>query len=200
MVVSTSKTVRGGPWFLAEQMSLDFVNTVIMTEEGPYDFFQTDEDVQNWFSKAGIGTLHSADTCNGNPGELLLNARKLREIICRLVENRKKGFHFLPDELNEYLRHVVSYSQITTTKSGGFQIIRCYEMPFSGLGAVAEDAANLLTEGNFEYVRQCEHPDCTLWFYDRTKAHRRRWCSMALCGNRTKIAKFRHKSMQVNPV
>jgi predicted RNA-binding Zn ribbon-like protein len=28
--------------------------------------------------------------------------------------------------------------------------------------------------------------DCTLWSYDRTKAHQRRWCSMAICGNRAK--------------
>jgi predicted RNA-binding Zn ribbon-like protein len=30
-----------------------------------------------------------------------------------------------------------------------------------------------------------------LWFFDRTKSHRRRWCSMAVCGNRHKAARFR---------
>ncbi|HEX8403835.1 MAG TPA: CGNR zinc finger domain-containing protein, partial [Duganella sp.] len=41
---------------------------------------------------------------------------------------------------------------------------------------------------------QCEHPECILWFYDRTKSHKRRWCSMALCGNRYKAAQFRKRS------
>ncbi|MEN0036847.1 MAG: CGNR zinc finger domain-containing protein [Cellvibrio sp.] len=62
------------------------------------------------------------------------------------------------------------------------------------LGPVAEAVAQLLVEGNFELVKQCEHPDCILWFYDRTKAHKRRWCSMALCGNRYKAAQFRKRS------
>jgi predicted RNA-binding Zn ribbon-like protein len=56
---------------------------------------------------------------------------------------------------------------------------------------VAEAIAGLLVEGDFSMVRRCESPDCTLWFYDRTKSHRRRWCSAALCGNRMKVAAFR---------
>jgi len=56
---------------------------------------------------------------------------------------------------------------------------------------VAEAVANLLAEGDFSLVRKCESADCTLWFYDRTKSHHRRWCSMAQCGNRMKVAAFR---------
>jgi predicted RNA-binding Zn ribbon-like protein len=59
---------------------------------------------------------------------------------------------------------------------------------------VAEAVAQLLVEGNVALIKQCEHPDCILWFYDRTKAHKRRWCSMALCGNRHKAAQFRKRS------
>jgi predicted RNA-binding Zn ribbon-like protein len=33
-------------------------------------------------------------------------------------------------------------------------------------------------------IRQCRHPDCVLHFFDPTG--RRRWCSMAGCGNRAK--------------
>ncbi len=51
----------------------------------------------------------------------------------------------------------------------------------------------LLVEGDFELVRNCEHPDCILWFYDRTRSHKRRWCSMATCGNRYKAARFRER-------
>jgi predicted RNA-binding Zn ribbon-like protein len=58
---------------------------------------------------------------------------------------------------------------------------------------VAEAAAQLLAEGEFQLVRVCEHPDCTLWFYDRTKSHKRRWCSMAVCGNRHKVAEYRKR-------
>jgi predicted RNA-binding Zn ribbon-like protein len=55
---------------------------------------------------------------------------------------------------------------------------------------IAEAAADLLCAGNFEYLRKCENPACVLLFYDTTKNHRRRWCSMAACGNRAKVAQF----------
>ncbi len=35
-------------------------------------------------------------------------------------------------------------------------------------------------------IRSCQHPDCVLWFYDTTRNGTRRWCSMAVCGNRAK--------------
>ncbi|NKZ03124.1 CGNR zinc finger domain-containing protein [Actinomadura latina] len=38
-------------------------------------------------------------------------------------------------------------------------------------------------------VKPCAHPDCVLHFYDTTKSGTRRWCSMAVCGNRAKAAR-----------
>jgi len=61
----------------------------------------------------------------------------------------------------------------------------------------AEAAAELLAEGDFELIRRCESESCVLWFYDRTKSHRRRWCSMASCGNRHKVAAFRSRRSNV---
>ena len=39
-------------------------------------------------------------------------------------------------------------------------------------------------------VRTCEGTGCILFFYDTTKSHTRRWCSMAGCGNRMKATLF----------
>ncbi|MCG1031066.1 CGNR zinc finger domain-containing protein [Leclercia sp.] len=192
-MTDTASNTNRGPWFLAEQIALDFINTVAMTDKEAQDFLQTDDDVFRWLNSAGIEIQASR---NAQPGKLLLSARTLRELIRSLVEKKKKGHQFDPDGLNEYLKKIVSYPKIITDSEGTCQIVRCFEtaLPAHALGVVAEEAAKLLTEGNFDYVRQCEHPDCTLWFYDRTKAHKRRWCSMALCGNRIKIAKFRQKA------
>ncbi|HVV23059.1 MAG TPA: CGNR zinc finger domain-containing protein [Pseudonocardiaceae bacterium] len=54
--------------------------------------------------------------------------------------------------------------------------------------------AHLLATGDHGLVRKCESPACTLWFYDRTKSHRRRWCSMAVCGNREKARNHRRRA------
>ncbi|ASO20464.1 putative RNA-binding Zn ribbon-like protein [Actinoalloteichus hoggarensis] len=35
-------------------------------------------------------------------------------------------------------------------------------------------------------IRRCENPDCVLHFHDVSRSGDRRWCSMAVCGNRLK--------------
>ena len=47
--------------------------------------------------------------------------------------------------------------------------------------------------GDFEDVKACEGPACTLLFVDHTRGRARRWCSMAICGNRAKQAAHRHR-------
>lgn len=37
-------------------------------------------------------------------------------------------------------------------------------------------------------VRRCANPACVLLFLDVSKSGRRRWCDMATCGNRAKVA------------
>ncbi|HIC14689.1 MAG TPA: CGNR zinc finger domain-containing protein, partial [Gemmatimonadetes bacterium] len=51
------------------------------------------------------------------------------------------------------------------------------------------------TEANPLRIRQCASEDCIYWFLDTSKSGRRRWCSMARCGNRAKVAKhYRQRS------
>lgn len=61
------------------------------------------------------------------------------------------------------------------------------------LAAVARSAAEIVAEGAEARVRICANPDCGLLFYDASRTKRRRWCSMAVCGNRHKVASFAKK-------
>jgi predicted RNA-binding Zn ribbon-like protein len=61
------------------------------------------------------------------------------------------------------------------------------------LAAVARSAAEIVAEGTQARVRICANPDCGLLFYDASRTKRRRWCSMAVCGNRHKVASFAKK-------
>jgi predicted RNA-binding Zn ribbon-like protein len=58
------------------------------------------------------------------------------------------------------------------------------------LAAIARSGAELIAEGAKSGLQQCSNPRCQLLFYDDSRTHRRRWCSMALCGNRSKVAAF----------
>ena len=57
------------------------------------------------------------------------------------------------------------------------------------LWPVARTAADLLTSGRLDRVRECPGADGCGWlFYDTSKNGSRRWCSMEGCGN---VAKAR---------
>jgi predicted RNA-binding Zn ribbon-like protein len=59
---------------------------------------------------------------------------------------------------------------------------------------IAEAAARIVTSGAKAGVRKCGNPACVLFFQDKTG--RRRWCSMAVCGNRAKVAAFASRNKQ----
>lgn len=130
-------------------------------------------------------------------GALLRAARELREVVRELVAARKLGQAANPAALNGFLRKAVSHPQLVWSASGAPHLERQRKVQTAEqfLSPIAEAAADLLVAGDFNLIRRCEHPECILWFYDRTKAHKRRWCSMALCGNRHKVAEFRKRKL-----
>jgi predicted RNA-binding Zn ribbon-like protein len=58
------------------------------------------------------------------------------------------------------------------------------------LAAIARSAAEIVIEGEAAKVRVCANPACGLFFCDKSRTRKRRWCSMAICGNRNKVASF----------
>jgi predicted RNA-binding Zn ribbon-like protein len=58
------------------------------------------------------------------------------------------------------------------------------------LAAIARSAAEIIVEGAQARLRICANPACALFFSDKSRTRRRRWCSMAICGNRHKVASF----------
>lgn len=58
-------------------------------------------------------------------------------------------------------------------------------------GAVARSATEMLARDVPARLRKCAA--CQLMFYDVSKAGRRRWCSMQLCGARAKARAFRQR-------
>jgi predicted RNA-binding Zn ribbon-like protein len=62
------------------------------------------------------------------------------------------------------------------------------------LALLAAQVAALITMEAPELVKTCSGADCVLWFLDRTKAHRRTFCSVSACGNRAKVAAFRERA------
>ena len=189
--MSPPKTGKLRALFVAGHPALDFLNTRTRVNENLEDLLQSDEDVLIWLEQAGFPKPTNCDPpeCSN----LLASARLLRESIRTLVERRKSGRRGDPSIVNTFLAASPSYRQLVWAKSNRLRIDRLRQQATaeSILAPIAEAAADLLATADFELVKRCENESCVHWFFDRTKSHRRRWCSMELCGNRHKVAAYR---------
>ena len=62
------------------------------------------------------------------------------------------------------------------------------------LGPIVRSAIELLTSSDVRRVRVCSGDGCGWLFLDSSRTHRRRWCNMAICGNRAKAKRNRVRS------
>jgi predicted RNA-binding Zn ribbon-like protein len=65
------------------------------------------------------------------------------------------------------------------------------------LWPVLRSAADLLTSESLTRVRQCAAEDCDWLFLDQSRNRSRRWCDMSVCGNRSKVRRFRKAMREV---
>ncbi|MDF0750477.1 CGNR zinc finger domain-containing protein [Marinobacter sp. 71-i] len=172
---------------------MDLLNTEAQKNGNVIDYWNSGDDVLKWLERCGAVLTSACKEVDLD--ELLAQGRALRTLARRLIVQRKEGEVGDVSGLNKYLGAYLTAPHLERDKEGNLVLIRTARggATASLLGPVAEAVAQLLVERNFSLIKQCEHPDCILWFYDRTKAHKRRWCSMALCGNRYKAAQFRNR-------
>src|SRR5471032_1929891 len=186
------------PHFIADHPALDLLNTVAVSNGAPTDFLQSDADVMAWLERAGfIAQGMSA----GDPVPRLLEvARGFRELFRNLVAQRKAGEALNLAALNAYLAQASRHLELVADAEGKLNLQARYDAGSAKklIGPLVESAAELLADGDFSLVKHCENPECILIFLDKTKSHRRRWCSMAVCGNRAKVASFRQRQQGLN--
>ena len=61
------------------------------------------------------------------------------------------------------------------------------------LGRVLAAVHAGMEEGTWERLKSCANATCGWAFYDRSKNRSGRWCSMEVCGNRTKTRAYRRR-------
>ena len=192
--ISRKEYVASPVDFVGDHPALNFINTLHMVGSKLTDTWQSDEDVAAWIVREELRDTVPSTTWPD--GSLLRKARQLREIARKAVEARKAKKTLPLDELNGFLERSVSHCVLSARSRIDLHFERVYGQKTveQYLAPVAESVAELLSHGDFDLIRHCEGEQCVLWFYDRTKAHRRRWCSPQLCGNRAKVEAFRARA------
>jgi predicted RNA-binding Zn ribbon-like protein len=125
---------------------------------------------------------------------VLLRILRLRESLRAIFSSLVDGEPFpvsWAEPVNEILRITEGHDELVSHKgTWSLQFVARESGLDWLLAALARSAAELLVEGPRVPIRRCANPSCRLFFYDDSRTHRRRWCSMALCGNRHKAASF----------
>ncbi|AYG63767.1 CGNR zinc finger domain-containing protein [Rhizobium jaguaris] len=199
---------RSPALFLGDAMALDFLNSVATPVDVPVDWIEDGEGLLRWLKQAGLVSPEALEAIRVQalPGELdkvADQARNLREWF-RIFVREHKGRPLTPEALAELepLNHLLErdegYSRVVTRQTeDGEQLelrpMRKWRSPEALLLPVGEALGRFVCTEDFSNVKACEGPSCTLLFADHTRGHRRRWCSMALCGNRAKQAAHRHR-------
>jgi predicted RNA-binding Zn ribbon-like protein len=197
--------------FIAGDRALDFLNSLATPVDVPVEWLDDGEGLLDWLQQAQLAptTALKEIRARARPGDLdrvAEQARSLREWFRGFVD-KERGRPLMRSDLkklerlNRLLEHDESFSQIASPagkEEGVFELraTRRWRSPESLLLPIAETLARFVCSEDFTYVKACEGPACTLLFADRTRGRARRWCSMALCGNRAKQAAHRHRSKE----
>lgn len=192
--------------FVGNQLCLDFINTRLLMDGRPVELLPTFSDLVAWLVQADQLTGDEAKTIGRQWGgqakgtQTLDQARAFRATLREMVERIAAGRpvpQAAVEAINEMLRYRLGYPQLTRRRG---QFEREYHLESRGanqlLGLLAEAASNLLCACDVSLIKKCQNPACVLFFYDTTKNHARHWCSMTICGNRSKVAAHyrRHRS------
>lgn len=193
-------------YFVGGQLSLDFINTHVGMGEEPEDFLSVFSDLVSWLQQAGVLDNAQAKAALSSWGQrpeakqLLAQARKLRSVLRdmaqRLAAGKSIGQGIL-DEINRVLAQETGCNQLVRIPGGyEFHFHPARREAMHLLTPIAKSAAELLSDNEPLRIRKCGNPVCSLYYYDTSKNHTRRWCSMAVCGNRMKAAAFYQRSQK----
>jgi predicted RNA-binding Zn ribbon-like protein len=185
--------------WLGGQLALDFLNTEPNVRGRRIDLLDGFERLLAWCAEAELVSAEVAAevlrrwAASEEAARTLDTAHRLRRELRVALEHREaKSPKRSPclDTLNACLRLEGRAIEVDTAPRGRFVRRAHVELtrPQQLLRPIADAAAELLCDLEPALVRRCGNAECALYFHDVSKNHARRWCSMALCGNRMKVA------------
>jgi len=185
-------------------LCLDFANTLYGHTESVHEYLFDYRDLVLWSRHAGIVSPEKVD-------ELLLEWEKApaesEAVFRQAIVLRETIFHVFAslahsasaDEEDLSLLHQSwlenqSHSKLIRVDTGFVLDWETGESLDAMLWPIIHSAIELLTTDELKYVKQCSR--CDWLFVDRSRNHKRRWCSMRACGNRVKMSRRYEREKQ----
>jgi predicted RNA-binding Zn ribbon-like protein len=149
-----------------------FVNSVDLTHEHEW--------IADWLEGEGVRPTAAA----------VRQAQQAREAIRELLyaNNRQPG------ERDPYpvLARAADAARLSLDLRGPELVPRATGVE-GAVGRVLAVVYAAMQDGTFARLKACRNHDCRWAFYDYSKNRSASWCSMQLCGNRTKTRAYRRR-------
>jgi predicted RNA-binding Zn ribbon-like protein len=197
---------RSPAFFVGEHLALDFLNTTATPRGVLIDWLTDGNDLVSWLQLAGsiepVAAARLKTSGRDALDEVARQARQFRKWLRGFVTARMgkplRATAATVAPLNELLASDNSFQLVEAARRDAeegrrllLRRVQRWANPRELLDPIAGAAADLICNQDFRLIRVCEGSACMLLFLDCTKAHARRWCSMAVCGNRAKAAAHR---------
>ncbi|MFJ5043453.1 MULTISPECIES: CGNR zinc finger domain-containing protein [unclassified Streptomyces] len=170
---------------VAARLIEEFLNTVDL--ESGEDDVQEPADLARWLA----GHLPAGD-------EPRLTAAEHRAFL-----DLRAGFREALGETDPVAPHPLALADavlaevpvlvtLTGARPGGQALVPDPALPPArrAMALLAVAWAELVLTGQIHRLKRCAEHTCRGAFWDASKNHSRRWCSMRLCGNRTKSRRY----------
>jgi predicted RNA-binding Zn ribbon-like protein len=189
---------RDGFLFLGNQLALDFVNTRPFVDGDFHELLPDVPALLRWFVAAGL--IDKAEAARlkrnwiGDPNAngALGSIREFRELLRQEIEEWQSAGVPRRAMLKRLNQSLADHPMRTRIRSVAGQALTELWFPVDNIetlfAPLAYFTAKLFTEADRTRVRKCH--GCVLYFLDTSKRGTRQWCSMQLCGNRSKVAAY----------
>lgn len=183
----TSGELRDGFKFRSGHLALDLPATVAgRSKSVPSDLLASPADLDRWLVAGGL-----APRAPGATAADLKEARALREGLFRLGRSCVERVPYATKDI-AIINRAAQWVPPTPRLTAQGMAWR-WEGVTELLSVVARSGIELFGGGGAARVRACHGAGCSILFVDLSRAGDRRWCSMAACGNRAKLAEFRKR-------
>lgn len=180
---------------ISGHLSLDLVNTELVRRGQRHNLLVTEEDVMEWLELMKDHTIvidqGLISQAKERSTEVFSSLLIFRSILRENFESLADG-HSISDDFIDFLEKKIEKAPFT------YKLINQKLIPTPIgesenvlLSLIAFDALTLIEQNLLTFLKRCSNPECVLLFLD--KSGRRKWCSMKICGNRTKVARFQQK-------
>jgi predicted RNA-binding Zn ribbon-like protein len=187
---------RAGPGFQPAGRApapapLDLVQDIVNTEIPDFaqDDIATPEQLTDWFrSRSLLGGDEVVDAGS------FVTARGLRDLLRSLALQNTLGQAPRP-RLGDEFDHLVSglRLRVELAERGELRLVPDGEPGTRALAAILVRVLEAQASGAWSRMKACRKEGCGWLFYDASKNASSTWCSMSICGNRTKTAEYRRR-------